>query len=50
MYIATAMVGAFFLIIEMILQSFGIRTCETEGCKLVAQYTGFDDISMLIVM
>ncbi len=48
-FLTTAILGMLFLIIEIILQSFGKSTCETEGCKLVAQYTRFDDISIILI-
>jgi uncharacterized membrane protein len=48
-FLTTAILGTLFLIIEIILQSFGKSTCGTERCKLVAQYTRFDDISILLI-
>jgi uncharacterized membrane protein len=47
-FLTTAILGILFLIIEIILQSFGKSICETEGCKLIAQYTRFNDISFLL--
>ncbi|MFA6055983.1 MAG: hypothetical protein WC769_11475 [Thermodesulfovibrionales bacterium] len=48
-FLTTAILGMLFLIIEIILQSFGKSTCETQGCKLVGQYTRFDDISIILI-
>jgi len=48
-FLITAILGALFLIIETILQSLGESACETEGCRLVAQYTRFGDISILLI-
>jgi len=48
-FLTTAILGALFLIIEIILQFIGKSICETEGCKLIAQYTRFNDISILLI-
>lgn len=48
-FLSTAVLGILFLVIEIIFQSFGKSACQTEGCKLAAQYVRFDDISILLI-
>jgi len=47
-FIGVGAVATLFIITEMVLQSFGKSICQTEGCKLVAQYTRYGDISILL--
>ena len=48
-FLTVALLGTLFLILEIILQSFGKSTCDSGGCKLVAQYTRFDDVSIILI-
>jgi uncharacterized membrane protein len=47
-FLVTGVFATLFIITEMVLQSFGKSICQTEGCNLVAQYTRFGDISILL--
>jgi hypothetical protein len=48
-FTAVSVLGAFFVLTETILQAFGKSICSAVGCKLVAQYTRFGDISILLI-
>ena len=48
-FLTVAILGTLFLILEIILQSFGKSICDTGGCKLVAQYTRFADVSIILI-
>ena len=37
------------LLVEAVLQSFGKSICATEGCKVVAQFTRFGDLTMVLL-
>jgi uncharacterized membrane protein len=48
-FLVTAVIGAVFIITEMIFQSFGRSICPTEGCRIVSQHSRFGDISILLI-
>lgn len=48
-FLATAMLGALFLLTELIFQSLGKSICPTEGCRVVSQNARFGDISILLL-
>jgi len=48
-FLATAVLGALFIITEIIFQSFGKSICQTKGCEIVSQHSRFGDISILLI-
>ena len=48
-FLATAVLGALFIITELIFQSFGKSICPTEGCKVISQHSRFGDVSILLI-
>ncbi len=49
LFLGVSVAGAFFILMEMILQSFGRSICVNEGCKVVAHSARFGEISILLV-
>ena len=41
--------GAFFMLVETVMQSLGSSICATEGCKIVTRYTRFGDLAMVLM-
>jgi uncharacterized membrane protein len=48
-FFVVSALGALFVLLEMLLQSYGKSICGAVGCKLVAKYTRFGDISILLI-
>jgi hypothetical protein len=48
-FISVSFAGVILIAAEMILQSFGKRLCETEGCRLISQYVRFGDTTILVI-
>jgi hypothetical protein len=48
-FLAAAVLGALFLVAELIFQSFGQSLCQTEGCRVVSRQTRFGDSSILLI-
>jgi uncharacterized membrane protein len=48
-FLGVSIVGAVYILTELILHAFGTSICQTSGCKTVAQYARFGDASILIV-
>jgi hypothetical protein len=46
--IASAL-STLYLLVEVVLQSFGTSICATEGCKVVSQYVRFGDLAMVLM-
>jgi glutaredoxin/uncharacterized membrane protein len=49
LFLIVAALGALYLLVEGVLQLFGTSICATEGCRVVAQYTRFGDLSMVLL-
>jgi hypothetical protein len=48
-FLAVSFVATIFVLAEIIMQYFGKSICLSEGCKVVAQYVRFGDISILLI-
>ena len=48
-FLIASALGALYLAVEAVLQSFGTSVCATEGCKVVSQYTRFGDLTMVLL-
>jgi len=48
-FFGVSMVGALYVLTELILQALGTSICLTGGCRTVAQYARFGDASILII-
>ncbi len=48
-FLAVSLLGTLFVATETVLQGFGKSICGGTGCKLVAQYTRFGDLSVLLL-
>lgn len=48
-FLIAGALSSLYLLLEAVLQSFGKSICATEGCKVVAQYTRFGDLSMVLM-
>jgi glutaredoxin len=48
-FLAVSVLATIFVVTEIIMQSFGKSICQTEGCKVVAQYVRYGDISILLI-
>ncbi len=48
-FLGVSLAGALYVLTELVLQIFGASICHTEGCKVVAQYARFGDVSMLLI-
>jgi len=49
LFLIVSALGSLYLLIEAILQSLGKSICATEGCKVVAQYSRFGDLVMVLL-
>jgi uncharacterized membrane protein/glutaredoxin len=49
LFLIVSGLGSLYLLAESVLQAFGKSICATEGCKVVAQYTRFGDLSMALL-
>ena len=49
LFLIVSIVGTLFVLTEMVLRYFRKSICSTVGCKLVASYTRFGDISILLI-
>jgi len=49
LFLAVSALGTLALIVEAVLQFYGKSICATEGCKVVAQYTRFGDLTMVLL-
>ena len=49
LFLGVSMAGALFILMEMILRSFGRSICANIGCKVVAHSARFGEISILLV-
>ena len=48
-FLIVSIVGTLFVLTEMVLRYFRKSICSTIGCKLVASYARFGDISILLI-
>lgn len=48
-FFAVSLIGALFVLAELVMQSLGKSVCFTEGCKIVAQQARFGDLSILLI-
>lgn len=48
LFLSVSIIGALFVLTEMILRSFSQSICSAVGCQLVARYARFGDISILL--
>ena len=48
-FLVVAVMATLFVLLEMLLQSYGKSICGTAGCRLVAKQTRFGDLSILLV-
>ncbi len=48
-FFALSSLAAVFVLTEIVMNSFGRSICQTEGCKVVAQYVRYGDISILLI-
>jgi glutaredoxin/uncharacterized membrane protein len=46
---AVSVLATIFVLAEIIMRSFGKSICQAEGCKVVAQYVRYGDISILLI-
>ena len=49
LFLIVSIVGALFVLTEMVLRSFSQSICSAVGCQLVARYARFGDISILLM-
>jgi len=49
LFLAISALSTLTLLVEAVLQLFGKSICATEGCKVVAQYTRFGDLTMVLL-
>ncbi len=49
LFLAVSVLSTLTLLVESVLQFFGKSICATEGCKVVAQYTRFGDLTMVLL-
>ena len=49
LFLIASVLAALYLLVEAVLQLFGRSICAGEGCKVVAQYTRFGDLSMVLL-
>jgi len=49
LFFAVSALSTLTLLIEVVLQLFGKSICATEGCKVVAQFTRFGDLTMVLL-
>lgn len=49
LFLAVSALSALTLLVEAVLQFYGKSICATEGCKVVAQFTRFGDLTMVLL-
>jgi len=49
LFLAVSALSTLTLLVEAVLQFSGKSICATEGCKVVAQYTRFGDLTMVLL-
>lgn len=49
LYFTISLLGVLFVFTEFVLQLFGSRICETEGCELVAKQVRFGEWTILLL-
>ena len=49
LFLLVSIVGTLFVLTEMVLRYFKKNICSNVGCKLVARYARFGDISILLI-
>jgi glutaredoxin/uncharacterized membrane protein len=49
LFVITGLLSSLYLLIEAALQAFGKSICPTEGCRIVAQYSRFGDLAMVLM-
>lgn len=49
LFLAASALSTLALLVEAVLQLFGKSICATEGCKVVAQFTRFGDLTMVLL-
>jgi uncharacterized membrane protein len=49
LFLATAILATVFVSTELVFQSLGKSICPAEGCRMVASYARFGDISILLI-
>jgi hypothetical protein len=49
LFIAVSVLSTLTLLVEAVLQLYGKSICATEGCKIVAQFTRFGDLTMVLL-
>lgn len=49
LFLAVSVLSTLTLLVEAVLQLFGKSICATEGCKVVAQFTRFGDLTMVLL-
>jgi glutaredoxin len=48
-FLAVSVLAMIFVLTEIVMQSLGKSICQTEGCKVAAQYVRYGDISILLI-
>ena len=48
-FLIVSSLAALFVLTEIVMQSFGASMCRTEGCKVVAQYARYGELSILLI-
>ena len=49
LFLAVSALSTLTLLVETVLQLYGKSICSTEGCRVVAQYTRFGDLTMVVL-
>jgi hypothetical protein len=49
LFLAVSALSTLTLLVEAVLQLYGKSICATEGCKIVAQFTRFGDLTMVLL-
>lgn len=49
LFLIISALGSLYMLIEAVLQSLGRSLCATEGCRVVAQYSRFGDLSLVLL-
>jgi hypothetical protein len=49
LFLIVSALSTLTLLVEAVLQLFGKSICATEGCKVVAQFTRFGDLTMVLL-
>jgi len=48
-FLIVSALGSLYMLVESLLQANGKSICASEGCKVVAQYSRYGDLSMVIL-